>query len=340
VSRFRAGRAVRQCARTTLTYRNRNGFPPRAGGLEATSRIAPRRFLCHDRAIVPTPQQRLALVFLSALGVACSEPPAPAPPVCNGSASLCGRRFDEVAFAMTHNAMAVDDEGFAAANQHNGMDQQLADGIRGMMLDVHRFEDAGVWLCHGSCGFGKKPLLDGLLVLKAFLDAHPRELLTLEIEPYVPANEVAAVFEAAGLGSYVHTQVLGQPWPTLGAMLDAHHPLVVFYEDGAAGDATAPAWYMPLFKYSFDTPYHAETPAELTCTLGRGAAGNALFTLNHFLTSPVAAPDLAEQVNHDPFLIDRARACQTAFGHIPNFVAVDYYDIGDVVAAVRRLNGE
>ena len=57
---------------------------------------------------------------------------------CNGHAALCDRRVDQVAFLGTHNAMAAADEpGWFFAAQDVGIPQQLADGVRALMIDTH-----------------------------------------------------------------------------------------------------------------------------------------------------------------------------------------------------------
>jgi len=38
-------------------------------------------------------------------------------------------------------------------------------------------------------------------------------------------------------------------------------------------------------------------------------------------------------------LLPRARECQAERAHLPNFVAVDFYDRGDLFGVVRTLNG-
>ncbi|NOY90523.1 MAG: hypothetical protein GXP55_04875, partial [Deltaproteobacteria bacterium] len=91
--------------------------------------------------------------------------------------------------------------------------------------------------------------------------------------------------------------------------------------------------------WAFETPFAAETPADLRCELGRGALGSDLFILNHFLTAPLAAPSLAEMVNYDPFLTQRALMCRDWAGQIPNFLTLDFEDIGDLMAATDTLNG-
>jgi hypothetical protein len=57
---------------------------------------------------------------------------------CNGSASLCRRRLDEVLFPGTHNSFAASTEpGWYFASQRYGISRQLDDGIRALLLDVH-----------------------------------------------------------------------------------------------------------------------------------------------------------------------------------------------------------
>ena len=57
---------------------------------------------------------------------------------CNGHAELCGRPLEEVAFATTHNSMAAADiADWMFPNQERGIAAQLADGVRGFLIDVH-----------------------------------------------------------------------------------------------------------------------------------------------------------------------------------------------------------
>ncbi|MCU0650142.1 MAG: hypothetical protein MUF00_19300 [Gemmatimonadaceae bacterium] len=57
---------------------------------------------------------------------------------CNGAAALCERRIDQVVFPATHNAMSsADQPGWLFPNQERGIATQLADGVRGLLIDVH-----------------------------------------------------------------------------------------------------------------------------------------------------------------------------------------------------------
>lgn len=261
---------------------------------------------------------------------------APIVTACAGAAALCDRRYDEVSFVCTHNGMSSREAGWAAPNQTYGLRRQLDDGVAGFMLDIHRDDrDNGIKFCHGWCYAGSTPLVDGLAVFAEHLAARPDAVLTFVLENYVPAADLAAAFEAAGLMPYVHAQDADAPWPTLRQMIAAGRRLVVFTDRG--GD-TYP-WLMNAWRHTFQNPYAATKPSELACAVDRGRSSNPIFVYNHFLTAPLPAPRFAEQVNRDPFLRDTVFACRDKLQRRPNFVTVDFYDIGDVFAVVRALNG-
>lgn len=260
--------------------------------------------------------------------------PARAVHACNGAPELCDRRFDEVAYATTHNAMSNIEDGFVGPNQRFSVRRQLADGVRGLMLDTHYWLDV-VSLCHSLCQIGQRPLLATLNDIRTFLERRPAEVVTIIFESYVSAADTAAVFEEAGLMPYVHAQPVGAPWPTLREMIEADRRLVVF-TDNQGG--TYP-WYHHVWSYAFETHYSFATPADLSCNPNRGSTANSLFILNHFLTQVFGSPQLATLINFDPLFIDRANSCAAQNAALPNFVTVDFYDIGDVFRVVDALNG-
>jgi hypothetical protein len=95
-------------------------------------------------AAVPRARVAIAggLLAIIAIGVgALAAGGAPVRPLvgrCNGSAALCDRRLDAVAFAGTHNSMAADGEpGWLFAAQDAGIEHQLDDGIRALLIDTH-----------------------------------------------------------------------------------------------------------------------------------------------------------------------------------------------------------
>ncbi len=64
--------------------------------------------------------------------------------VCNGHAELCDRRFDEVAYASSHNAMSVANEpGWFLGEQVDQIPIQLDQGVRALLVDVWAGRPAG-----------------------------------------------------------------------------------------------------------------------------------------------------------------------------------------------------
>jgi uncharacterized protein YjeT (DUF2065 family) len=55
--------------------------------------------------------------------------------VCNGSADLCDRPIDRVAFASAHNAMSSAEDGFIDPNHRRSLVRHLDAGIRGLLID-------------------------------------------------------------------------------------------------------------------------------------------------------------------------------------------------------------
>ena len=261
--------------------------------------------------------------------------PVATPARCNGAASRCARRLDQVVFPTTHNAMSNRDDRFILPNQERSVTRQMADGVRGLMLDLYRYE-GDTYLCHGACTLGHRRLAEGFCDIGVFLDEHPEEVMVLIMESYIQGDALEAALREAGMLEDLHTQRAGAPWPTLGAMVAAGRRVVIL-DDHA--DPTRP-WDHPVWDFAQETPFSATTPAELDCRANRGRSANSLFKFNHFLTSPTALPRLAEMVNHDPFVLDRARRCRQARGRTPNFVTVDFYETGDLFEACAALDAE
>ncbi|MEO2169932.1 MAG: hypothetical protein ABGY42_17810 [bacterium] len=257
----------------------------------------------------------------------------PEPARCNGNAALCERRFNEVAFATTHNAFSNAEDGFLGPNQNFAVPRQFADGVRALMLDVYVLDDV-VTLCHGVCDLGSRPLADTLIEIREFLDANPREIVSIIFESYVDGEIVTAVFDEVDLTRLAHTQAAGDAWPTLTEMIDTDSRLVVFTDSGAL----AQPWYLGVWDHAFETHYSWSTPEDFDCDPNRGNPASPLFILNHFLTDTFGSPDFAEAVNYNPLLGDRAEECRAENTTLPNFVTVDFYDIGDVIEVVAGLN--
>jgi hypothetical protein len=173
--------------------------------------------------------------------------------------------------------------------------------------------------------------------VRAWLDAHPREVVTFVIEDEVTPADTAAVFDRAGLTPLVRTQLLGQPWPTLGQMIDSGRRVVVMMERHGGG--TAYPSLLPAFSYVQDTPFTNPTVADLSCDRKRGTAGSPLLLVNYWLANFRSLVTDARKTNALGVLGPYLARCKQERGMLPNFVAVNFFNEGDLFRAVDQLNG-
>ncbi|MFA6448669.1 MAG: hypothetical protein WCX65_04305 [bacterium] len=248
---------------------------------------------------------------------------------CNGSADLCGKRYDEVTYAGAHNAMSNMDERWNFPNQIHGLTRQLEDGVRWLSLDLYYFRD-DVYMCHALCALGNETLAGGLQKVKAFMDAHPNEIVSFEFENYVSPKDTEAVFRAAGLAEMMHVQKAGQPWPTLGEMIKSGRRIVAFNGNNEGA---------PLLNSFSDfigaTKWHYEAVSQFDCG---DPNGKSLYSISHFLTKPYAMAPLGRKANRESVIMNRALGCWKKTGRRPNVMLVDFYSIGSVIKSVRKLN--
>ncbi len=249
--------------------------------------------------------------------------------------------------------------------QDSGIREQLEAGIRVLLIDTHYWESpaedaafetkapaadraavhaqferagsrrTGPFLCHSLCGLGHTPLVDALTDVHAFLQRHPKEVITLFFQDAITSGDTEAAFRETKLLPYVYVHRPGVAWPTLRQMIDRHKRLVVLAEQSGG----SPAWYHRGWSLVQDTRYDVRDAADFTCGLNRGAARNSLFLLNNWIMRPVPRDTDAATVNSYDFLSRRTRQCAAERGHIPNFIAVDFYKHGDLLKVVDMLNG-
>ncbi|KAG0259329.1 hypothetical protein BGZ95_004719 [Linnemannia exigua] len=271
--------------------------------------------------------------------------------LCNGYAELCAKTYDQVAYATTHNAYAYTPPGALAANQNNDIPTQLKDGIRAFMLDAYNLPSGGtndIELCHSGCDLlDAGPLSKVLGQFKTFMDKNPNEVISVfwENSANLTPARFQTVYQAAGLNDYLYTQTAGTPWPTLASMISSKKRFLNFIDGGA--DASVP-WLMAEYDFIFETPYAITKGQEYPCTIDRPKGEErGMYVMNHFISGPVTLGgktfDLpqsgaAAQTNGAD-LAAHANKCTQTFNKIPNFVAVDYYEKGDIFPTVAQLNG-
>lgn len=196
--------------------------------------------------------------------------------------------------------------------------------------------DEALYLCHGLCETGATSFDDTLVDIRSWLATHPDEVMTIFVEDHADADDIAVSVIGAGLENYLFTPVDDEPFPTLGDMIRSGQRLVVMLE---AGDGRPEyPWLVNGFDFVQETPYDFPTVESFSCVPNRGVADAPLLQINHWLAGFTDLVSSARTVNAADVLGTRVSECKDERGLQPTFVAVNYADIGDVLAVVDELN--
>ncbi|SNT36220.1 hypothetical protein SAMN05216252_12263 [Actinacidiphila glaucinigra] len=277
-----------------------------------------------------------------------------------------GRTLDQVTFLTAHNAYANGvDGGFAPPfvnlfpNQSRGISQQLGDGVRGFMMDIHQTPDGAI-LCHNSCTLVSRPvaLWVDLQRMVDFLRQHPGQFVTVFLEDYVSPEVLRSELSRVN-GLY---DVLYRPdqdgvrehgWPTMAGLAARGKQLMIF-SDRTRGSDTG------LKRDSFGVLYQQEWTVENYWSMGSGASTSdwscysrwygagvnvpltreesgfrPLFVMNHFRDTTLAG---TASTDNGKLLNRIQNFCEPAARKKPTYVAVDRYDLGSPMTAVDQLN--
>jgi hypothetical protein len=188
------------------------------------------------------------------------------------------------------------------------------------------------YLCHNFCEIGATPFEPELVTIRKWLQSHPRDILVLFLQDEIPPQPIIEAFEQAKLDRYAITLQRNRPLPTLQQMIDSDHRLVVLAEN----HVSKTSWYLDGFSFVQETPYTFRRVSNFTCAANRGQPDSPLFLVNHFVT-PASAPETA-RANARNELEGRLAECERERGKLPNLVAVDFYNLGDVLPVVREAN--
>jgi hypothetical protein len=197
--------------------------------------------------------------------------------------------------------------------------------------------ESDVWLCHTVCELGATKMVDSMVDIREFLEANRGEVVILFIEPYVSPQDIEKVFRQAGLLRYVETLDRDSPMPTLGELVNRNKRVIVFTEKDA--DGTVP-WYLDGFSFVQDTPLGATKLKQLSCDLERGDVDSPFLMINHWadVFPPRSSPNKPFQTEKE--IIRRAKECQRNRDLPVSLIAVDHYELGDLIPAVDALNAE
>lgn len=269
----------------------------------------------------------------------------PAAPVvfpCNGDTLLCGKRYDELVYIMTHNSHAhLPVFSPLAANQGQTVTKQLQDGVRALNFKTYYTDNSAcgpldVYVYHGFEALGCITFRSVLLEVKQFLLDNPHEVLTLHIEGSASVAKMNDVFVSLGLDTFFHQQTLGQQWPTLRQLIESGNRIILFTDRNNNSDVPG---FHHSWSFMVDHDYDAQRLSDFDCEWYRGDPNGGLYLFNHFITRLTPQPDSARVINSYDKLMGRINECQAFHSRRPTFIHMDFYEYGDALRVVNELNG-
>ncbi|EWG44018.1 hypothetical protein FVEG_05236 [Fusarium verticillioides 7600] len=285
---------------------------------------------------------------------------------CNNSPDLCSRSYNNITHMGAHGSSFLRDgnNGLAAAgNQNFNATDALDAGLRLLQAQVHK-ENNTLRLCHTSCGIlDAGPLEDWLTKINVWMKANKNEVVTLLLVNSDDAkpDEFGQAINGSGIAELAYAPATQEPtseWPTLKSMIDNSTRLVTFVTNIDA--STQYPYLMPEFDYVFETAFEVPSLTGFNCTVDRpskikdGAtamASNYMGLVNHFKyqslsdNSDLFVPDTenidtvnSDGTSEDGQLGKHLQQCRQDWGAVPNFVLVDFFEKGQVLAATDAMN--
>lgn len=152
--------------------------------------------------------------------------------VCNGLASNCNRRVNEIMYGGVHNAMSTRDDGFFAPSHFQSLEKSLNEGFRSFMLDSCDCSGSAT-LCHSFCFSGTRDPGDVFSNVENFLNTYKNDVIILEFQ--MTAKNIFQLWEDTSDSFrnlvYKHPSK-SAPWPTLNELRALGQRVLVFQHDG------------------------------------------------------------------------------------------------------------
>lgn len=281
---------------------------------------------------------------------------------CNGHPVYCSRKFSNVTYIAAHNS-PFSRPGNAASNQELDVGYQLEDGIRMLQFQTHWDEtERAIYLCHSSCDILNAGTLESYLTtVTNWLQRHPYDILTILMgnSDFITPDKYVSPITTSGLIDYVYTPPnipMGlEDWPTLQEMIFANTRAVVML-DYSANQQEIP-WLLDEFGQMFETPF-SPTNRDFPCLADRPPADwagalpreNRMYMANHNLNAEIAFGGISLLVPNTLVLNEtnaatniygslkrQALNCTTMWNRPPNFLLVDYYNIGNFNGSVFQV---
>jgi hypothetical protein len=279
---------------------------------------------------------------------------------CNGLNGLCNLTLAQIIFAGVHNSQSSVEDGFYVAPNHQYHAVSALDyGYRVLNFDVGICNGELVFV-HGLCKLGTTDPKVTFTAINQWLDAHPTEVILI---PFQVVNELEAPVDLFqlydilasidGFTNRMFEKVLGEPWPSLGTMVELDQRIVIFQYNaekscssalfGITSNYTCPPGFQDWFAYAGETEFQFDSVEQLknkerACNITRGRPHGPIFALNVFLTVP-SKKIQSTSLNTKSFLQDHIALCTDINAGLPvNVVFVDFWSGGNLPEVVQLHN--
>ncbi|KAK7964933.1 hypothetical protein PG996_000705 [Apiospora saccharicola] len=283
---------------------------------------------------------------------------------CNNWPEFCSRRYSNITEVSCHNSPFITKKNLAA-NQQYDVTTQLDDGVRFLQAQIQwPANGTKPHFCHTSCDIlDAGPMTDWLGQVKDWVVKHPYDVITILLgngNYSVPSMYVPSI-EESGLLPFIYTPplvpMLLNDWPTLGEMVLSGKRVVMFMDYMA--NQTEYPWLLDEFSQMWETPFDP-VDQKFPCVVQRPPdlsepdTKNRMSLMNHNLNIEItllgnqllvpARTELNVTNNVTGFgsVGEAAQGCKNQWGRAPNFLNVDYYNVGgfdgSVFAAAAKFN--
>eukprot|EP00804_Cyclotella_cryptica_P014977 CCRYP_000581-RD/>CCRYP_000581-RD protein AED:0.11 eAED:0.11 QI:1527/0.5/0.66/1/0/0/3/0/331 len=245
---------------------------------------------------------------------------------CNGLESNCDLPVNQVLFPAVHNAHSSYEDNFIGASNNLPFEEALIAGYRaiqltscacegGVLLSNYLLEqdeewglaDSNLGFCNSYCGKGVRDPKEVLTTIKSFLDSNRREVMIIYFSVEEDSlNDLRIALQHSGLEKFVYRpNEKYVDWPTMQSLIESDTRLLLF----ANGEASVSGDNLAEF-----------------------------FVMNHYETNKINWPSEsnARELNSFSVLQKRLHGCKGR--KLPSIIAVDFWDVGDVVEFVMEEN--
>lgn len=277
---------------------------------------------------------------------------------CNGYAEFCQRNYSNITYVAAHNSPFVR-RGNMASNQELPVTVQLNDGVRMLQFQTHYVNDT-LRLCHSSCDlFDAGTLEDYLKEVTDWLRRNPYDVITILMgnSNFVKPKNYTKPIEASGLIDFVYKPpkipMALDDWPPLSKFIMSGQRAILFMDYSA--DQKEVPYILDEFSQLWETPF-SPTNRDFPCTVQRPPklkekdAKNRMYMANHNLNTEVSLMGSSGLLVPNSVLVNETNAvsgygsagamagnCTEKWGRPPNFILVDYYNIGNVNGSIFRV---